>query len=83
MLHISELELIEDVFSTVDVKKYNLFKREAITETNSDYIIANDLSRKILATNFVNNLNIIDISLEYFNETLKTSIANLFDKLLT
>jgi energy-coupling factor transporter ATP-binding protein EcfA2 len=77
-----ELELIEDVFSTLDFKKYVLEKREGITEKNSDYILTNGLSRKILATNFVNNFSKEKLSMESFDETSRKNIQELFDKLL-
>ena len=48
IIHINELELIEDVFSTLDFKKYILQKREGITEKNSDYILTNNLSRRVI-----------------------------------
>jgi predicted ATP-dependent endonuclease of OLD family len=82
VLHLSELELIEDVFSTLDFKKYILLKREGITQTNSEYIYTNDLSRKILATNFVNSVSKEKMNIDIFDQTSKSNIEGLFQKLL-
>jgi predicted ATP-dependent endonuclease of OLD family len=81
MLVLNELESIEDVFSTLDFKKFILFKREGITEKNSEYILSNGLSRKVLATNFVNSLNNNKPNLNIFDETTQKNITDLFNKL--
>ncbi len=43
---------IEDLFSTIDFKKYVLGKRTGITESNLEFIENNKLSRSSLATSF-------------------------------
>ncbi len=45
---------IEDLFSTIDFKKWLLNDRVGITESNYEYIENNNLSRTVLASNFVN-----------------------------
>jgi energy-coupling factor transporter ATP-binding protein EcfA2 len=77
-----KMELVEDLFSTLDFKKYVLQKREGITETNSEYILTNGLSRKILATNFVNSFDSDQMSTESFDEVTLNNINKLFDRIL-
>ena len=43
---------IEDLFSTIDFKKYILHKRVGITESNLEYIANNKISRNDLAAAF-------------------------------
>jgi hypothetical protein len=47
---------VEDLFSTIDFKRFILQKRTGITESNSDYIQNNGLSRIILVTSFLNQI---------------------------
>jgi len=47
---------VEDLFSTIDFKRFILQKRIGITESNSDYLINNGLSRMILVTSFLNTV---------------------------
>ena len=79
---LEEMNMVEDVFSALDFKKHILQKRVGITEKNSEYIMLNSLSRKILATNFVNSFSGDDMNLEKLDETSKNNINNLFKKLL-
>jgi predicted ATP-dependent endonuclease of OLD family len=48
--------IVEDLFSTIDFKRFILQKRIGITESNSDYIDNNGLSRMILVTAFLNQI---------------------------
>lgn len=75
--------MVEDVLSALDFKKYVLQKRVGITEKNSEYILVNSLSRKILATNFVNSFNEGKIKLELLDETSQTNIKSLFSEIRT
>lgn len=76
-------DMVEDVLSALDFKKYVLQKRVGITEKNSEYIHVNSLSRKILATNFVNSFNEGKIKLEMLDETSQTNIKSLFSEIKT
>lgn len=76
-----DFDMIEDVFSALDFKKFILQKRVGITEKNSEYILINSLSRKILATNFVNNFNEGKIKLDILDDTSRTNIKNLFSEI--
>ncbi len=48
-----EFPAVEDLFSTLDFKKYVLHQRIGIPESNSEYVIDNQLSRTLLASNFM------------------------------
>lgn len=53
ILYWKDIQYIEDLFSTIDFKKYILNERVGITEKNSEYIEQHGLSRNLLAANFV------------------------------
>jgi AAA15 family ATPase/GTPase len=74
-------QLVEDVFSAVDFKKYVLLKRVGIVGTNSQYISTNNLSRNILATNFVNKINDMKFRLDDFDELTRENIRVLFQSI--
>ncbi len=80
--HFKEFPLIEDIFSAIDFKKYILLKRVGITDMNSEYISINNLSRKILATNFANNINDSKITFDYFDGTTQENIKTMFNKIV-
>jgi predicted ATP-dependent endonuclease of OLD family len=50
--NISGFTEVEDLFSTIDFKRHVLKQRVGITESNSQYISSNNLSRIILASDF-------------------------------
>jgi len=78
---------IEDNFSTLDFKKYILNQRRGITESNSDFIEHNNLSRSMLASSFLSRVQNEHLSLENFddetNENFKELLNGLFDILKT
>jgi len=53
MLLMDEYQDAEDLFSTIDFKKYVVKVREGITVRNSDYLKDNNYSRALLASNFL------------------------------
>lgn len=73
-----QFDFPEDIFSAIDFKKYILLHRTGITEKNSEFISINGLSRKILATNFVNLINENKLNYSGFDETSKQNITELF-----
>jgi DNA repair ATPase RecN len=75
---INEYTQPEDIFSTIDFKKFILMQRTGITEKNSEFISMNALSRKILAANFVNNIAEEKINFTSFDETTQQNLKNLF-----
>ena len=80
--HLKEFQFIEDIFSAIDFKKYILLKRVGITDMNSEYISINNLSRKILATNFVNQINESKITFKDFDQTSQENIKAMFDRII-
>jgi len=70
---------VEDLFSTIDFKRFILQKRIGITESNSDYLINNGLSRMILVTSFLNMVrNEKNVFADFDAETRK-NFTLLFD----
>ncbi|MBN2486865.1 MAG: AAA family ATPase [Bacteroidales bacterium] len=78
VLCLNNFDSPEDLFSVLDFKKYIYQQRTGITEKISEFIINNSLSRKILATNFVNNINEGKVVFSNFDETTKENINMLF-----
>ncbi len=81
LIRITDLEYAEDVFSTLDFKKFVIQKREGITERNSDYIMENGLSRTILASQFINFCENKNISMKDFDEDTRKNIKLLINKI--
>ena len=74
---------IEDLFSVIDFKKYVLHKRVGITESISEYIETNNLSRTILAAEFIRHVQDEGVKFSEFDNDTRTNFKNLFDKLKT
>jgi predicted ATP-dependent endonuclease of OLD family len=72
---------IEDIFSTIDFKRFVLQKRIGITESNSEYIENNNLSRIILVTNFLNYIKTEKIGFSDFDSTTRKNFERLFEKI--
>jgi predicted ATP-dependent endonuclease of OLD family len=78
---IEGFRIAEDLFSTIDFKRFILQKRIGITESNSDYIDNNGLSRMILVTSFLNRVrNEKTVSADFDAETRK-NFTVLFDRI--
>ena len=73
---------VEDMFSTIDFKKYIVQVREGITVRNSEYLLDNDFSRAVLASNFLQEVNSQTITFKKLDEETKDNL-NLFVKRLT
>ncbi len=70
--------MIEDLFSTIDFKRFILQKRVGITESNSEYIMTNDLSRTLLAASFLTYIQDNKIQLTDFDEETQDNFKKLF-----
>lgn len=81
ILKLDEFEYPEDIFSTLDFKKFVLHKREGITEKNSEYILENGISRTILASQFINYCESKNIKLDNFDDETKNNIRTLLKKM--
>ncbi|HKL37463.1 MAG TPA: AAA family ATPase [Bacteroidales bacterium] len=67
----------EDLFSTLDFKKYILNKRVGITESNSSYIEHNNVARPILASNFLATVQNENLTLDDFDEETRENLTHL------
>jgi predicted ATP-dependent endonuclease of OLD family len=70
---------IEDLFSTIDFKRYILKQRIGITERNTVFIGANNLSRIILASDFCSAVEQENLKKEDFDEETKENFSKLFN----
>jgi hypothetical protein len=73
---------IEDLFSTIDFKKFVLQQRTGITVSNSEYINSSQLSRNILASGFCSKIQNEAITFEAFDEETRSNFQRLFDLLI-
>lgn len=77
IIKIQDKSGIEDFFSTIDFKNFILHKRVGITESNVEYIETHNLSRNVLASNFVLHVQNHNIKLEDFDEETRENISDL------
>lgn len=82
MLLLDNCKSIEDLFSTIDFKKYILQKREGITESNSEYIDDHKLSRPVLASSFLNYVEKNNVSINDFDEETKNNIELTVNRII-
>ena len=82
IIKITEYEYPEDVFSTLDFKKFVLQRREGITEKNSDYIIEKGLSRTVLASQFINFCEDKNLKITDFDNKTQENIRKLNTKII-
>jgi hypothetical protein len=82
VLKVEKFEYPEDIFSTLDFKKYILQRREGITQKNSDFILEQGLSRTILASQFINYCERKNLTIKDFDETTRDNIKTLLDIVL-
>lgn len=83
LVQLNHFKNIEDMFSTIDFKKYVLHKRIGIPESNSEYIKYNNLSRSILASNFMREVKDLKLKWSDLDEETRSNFSNLFDELFT
>jgi len=69
---------IEDLFSTIDFKRYILNQRVGITEKNSVYMEFNNLSPAILASDFCSAVEIENLRESDFDEETLDNFRKLF-----
>jgi len=83
ILVLKGFNIIEDMFSAIDFKKYVLHQRIGITESISEYIETNELSRTILASEFVSHIQDQNVKFSDFDDVTRKNFKTLFDKLGT
>jgi len=81
LIMLNSFQGIEDMFSTIDFKKFVLQKRIGIPETISDYIRENNLSRSILGAAFMQSVQDQKLKLEHFDEETRDNFENLFRRI--
>jgi hypothetical protein len=69
---------IEDLFSTIDFKRFVLQQRIGITVRNSEFIVSNGISRLILATDFCSKLQKDGTVFKDFDDETKKNFEKLF-----
>lgn len=72
---------IEDIFSKNDFKNFILNQRANITGSNLEYIENNNLSRNLLASNFVLHVQNAKVNFEDFDEETRENISILVHNL--
>ncbi|HYX06388.1 MAG TPA: AAA family ATPase [Bacteroidales bacterium] len=73
---------IEDLFSTIDFKKFVLLQRMGITELNSEYIENSGLSRSSLASNFMLHVLSENITFEDFDQETQKNVKKLVRQII-
>jgi predicted ATP-dependent endonuclease of OLD family len=69
---------IEDLFSTIDFKRFILAQRVGITVKNTEYIENNNLSQLMLASDFTIKIQKENISMKDFDDETRTNFEYLF-----
>ena len=80
LVRLTNFASMEDLFSTIDFKNFILLQRVGITESNSEYIEMNNLSRSKLVSNFILNVQNNNVKFEDFDEETRENINWLVNK---
>ncbi|MCJ7717347.1 MAG: ATP-binding protein [Anaerolineales bacterium] len=81
MILLNDFGDVEDLFSTIDFKKYVVQVREGITVRNSDYLKDNNFSRAVLASNFLQEVNNGNVSFKKMDEETSNNLSQFTEKL--
>ena len=81
MLFLDDYPDAEDLFSTIDFKKHVVKVREGITVKNSEYLIDNNYSRVILASNFLQEVENKNVSFKSFDDETRENLNNFIQLL--
>jgi hypothetical protein len=81
MLFLDEYQDTEDLFSTIDFKKFVVKVREGITVKNSDYLKDNNYSRAILASSFLQEVNSGKLSFENLDDETRDNMKHFVQQL--
>jgi predicted ATP-dependent endonuclease of OLD family len=68
----------EDLFSTLDFKRYILKKRIGIPDSNSGFINDNDIPRHLLASDFARSATSEGLSFDAFDHETRHNLRNIF-----
>ena len=83
MIFIEDYPDTEDLFSTIDFKKYVVKVREGITVKNSEYLLDNNYSRAILASNFLQEVTSGNLSFKTLDDETRDNMNGLIQQLST
>jgi predicted ATP-dependent endonuclease of OLD family len=81
MLFMEDYLDAEDLFSTIDFKKHVVKVREGITVKNSEYLIDNNYSRVILASNFLQEIENNNVSFKTLDDETRENMNNFIQQL--
>ena len=81
LLYIRDFADAEDLFSTIDFKKYIVHVREGITVNNSEYLKDNNHSRAVMASNFLQSVNRGEVTMKNFDEETRENLYMLINKI--
>ena len=81
MLFLEEYQDTEDLFSTIDFKKFVVKVREGITVKNSDYLKDNNYSRAILASSFLQEVNSGNVSFKNLDDETHDNLNHFVKQL--
>ena len=81
MVLMDEYNDVEDMFSTIDFKKYVVQVREGITVSNSDYLKDNKYSRAVLASNFLQDVINGNVTFEKLDEESRENLNRFVERL--
>ncbi len=81
LINMDQFQGIEDLFSTLDFKKFVLHQRVGIPESNTEFLKENRYSRAVLASNFMNEVQDNNLKFENFDEETRDNFMWLFQKL--
>jgi predicted ATP-dependent endonuclease of OLD family len=81
MLFLEDIPDAEDLFSTIDFKKYVVKVREGITVRNSEYLIDNNYSRAILASNLLQEITDRNLQINSFDEETRENLKQFVQRL--
>ncbi len=68
----------EDLFSTLDFKKYIIKKRMGIPDSNSGFMSENDIPRHLLASDFARSVASEGLSPDAFDQETRHNLRNIF-----
>ncbi len=81
MLLMEEFLDAEDLFSTIDFKKFVVKVREGITVNNSGYLVDNNYSRAVLASNFLQEVESGQLTCEKLDEESRENLERFAGQL--
>jgi len=81
MLFLEDYPDTEDLFSTIDFKKHVVKVREGITVKNSEYLIDNNYSRAILASNFLQEVTNETVSFKTLDDETRDNLNSFIQQL--